>query len=265
MERLSVFRQQASERDRIVLVFATARPMSETDRRAVGEIRLIGSQRLSNIFDVEDISLQTIWETRDTVEAPDVSLPVSGNFVDPALGVRVGTIPLTQMYGFWPHTETRPATWTNCTRRTCASFLAAAAELIAGSPRHSVIPRNSSASTTTASPSSCPISPLVLTALVSSQTPTWVNGCQTTRTIWDVLRQRLDSGGTGESEELADWRRRAEQGVVVAKIVKGDSAQITNITRYTNSQNAVRSRTLSRCGTTSGAGNEWRKTSTAYI
>ena len=55
-----------------------------------------------------------------------------------------------------------------------------------------------------------------------------------------MLRQRLDSGGTGTSEKLDDWRERADQGVVVAKIVKGDSAQITDITRFTNSQNAVR-------------------------
>ena len=64
--------------------------------------------------------------------------------------------------------------------------------------------------------------------------------CQTTRTIWDVLQQKLDSGGTGESAATAQWRSRAERGVVVAKIVKSNNAQISDITRYTNSQNAVR-------------------------
>ena len=240
MERLSVFRQQASERDRIVLVFATERPISETDRRAIGEIRLIGSHRLSNIFDVEDISLQTIWETRDTVEAPDVSLPVSGNFVDPALGVRVGTIPLTQMYGFLAAYRDKTGNLDQLYEKNVRQFLGSRrrinrriAETLRDTPELFGLYNNG------------------ITIVVSDFSirtdgscvladPYVVNGCQTTRTIWDVLRQRLDSGGTGESEELADWRRRAEQGVVVAKIVKGDSAQITNITRYTNSQNAVR-------------------------
>ena len=100
MERLATFRQQASDRDRIVLVFATEQPISELDRRSLNEIRLLGSDQFPNVFDVEDISLQTIWEARDTGEAPAVSLPVFGNFVDPGPGVRVGTIPLTRMYDF---------------------------------------------------------------------------------------------------------------------------------------------------------------------
>ena len=100
MGRLAVFQQQASDRDRIVMVFATERPITESDRRALAEIRLLGSNKFPNIFDVEDISLQTIWEARDTADSPALSLPVIGNFVDPAPGVRVGTIPLTQMYGF---------------------------------------------------------------------------------------------------------------------------------------------------------------------
>ena len=61
--RLATFTQQASDRDRIVLVFATEKPISESDRRALAEIRLLGSNKLPDVFDVEDISLQTIWET----------------------------------------------------------------------------------------------------------------------------------------------------------------------------------------------------------
>ena len=70
--------------------------------------------------------------------------------------------------------------------------------------------------------------------------PYVVNGCQTTKTIWQVLTQKLESGGTGQSESLERWRSLAERGVVVAKIVKSSSAEITEITRFTNSQNSVR-------------------------
>ena len=70
--------------------------------------------------------------------------------------------------------------------------------------------------------------------------PYVVNGCQTTKTIWEVLHPRLDAGGTGRSKEVDEWRKQADQGVVVTKIVKGDNAQINEITRFTNSQNAVR-------------------------
>jgi len=73
--------------------------------------------------------------------------------------------------------------------------------------------------------------------------PYIVNGCQTTRTLWDVFSRRLEAGGTGESPEMKDWVRHAEDGHIVAKVVKvghnGDDL-LRAITRYTNSQNAIR-------------------------
>ena len=53
----------------------------------------------------------------------------------------------------------------------------------------------------------------------------------------------MEAGGTGVSPELEGWRRRAGEGVVITKIVKvGDKGEELEraITRYTNSQNAVR-------------------------
>jgi len=73
--------------------------------------------------------------------------------------------------------------------------------------------------------------------------PYIVNGCQTTRTIWEVCFSRFDSGGTGRSAKLEDWRRRASRGCVVTKVAKvgNDGEELLQaITRYTNSQNAVR-------------------------
>ena len=98
--RLNTFQHQASERDRIILVFATDLPMTESDRQALNDIRMLGRQQFSPIFDVEDISLQTIWEARDTVQQISLSLTIHGNFVDPSSGLRVGTIPLTDLYQF---------------------------------------------------------------------------------------------------------------------------------------------------------------------
>jgi hypothetical protein len=73
--------------------------------------------------------------------------------------------------------------------------------------------------------------------------PYIVNGCQTTRSIWEVCQQRLDAGGTGSNANLDAWRERASRGVVVTKVVKvgaGGEAMLQEITRFTNSQNAVR-------------------------
>ena len=82
--RLNTFMQQASERDRISLVFATEQPMNESDRQALRDVRLLGRERVSPMFDVEDMSLQTIWEARDTPQQAVISLPIQGDFVDPS-------------------------------------------------------------------------------------------------------------------------------------------------------------------------------------
>ena len=240
LERLTAFRQQASARDRIILVFATEQPITEEDRRALAEVRLLASDRIPNIFDVEDVSLKTIWDERDTVQAPALSLPVTGNFVDPAPGVRVGTISLTHLYRFLAAYREKTGNLDQLYEKNVRQFLGSRRKI-----------NRRIADTLRDSPELFGLYNNGITIVVSDYKilsdgsciladPYVVNGCQTTRTIWDVLRQRLDSGGTGKSEELDDWRGRADQGVVVAKIVKGDSAQITDITRFTNSQNAVR-------------------------
>jgi hypothetical protein len=70
--------------------------------------------------------------------------------------------------------------------------------------------------------------------------PYIVNGCQTTRTVWEVFRNRLEAGGTGNDPELDAWQQKANKGVVVTKVVKVGSEESHKITRYTNSQTAVR-------------------------
>ena len=238
--RLNNFMQQASERDRIILVFATERPMKEADRQALRDVLSLGRERFSAIFDVEDISLQTIWETRDAPEEPTISLPIQGDFVDPSSGLRVGTIPLTKLYEFLAAYRDKTGNLDQLYEKNVRQFLGSRRKINKGI-----------AETLQKSPELFGLYNNGITIVVSDYStkpdgscmlfdPYVVNGCQTTRTIWEVLRQYLDAGGTGRSEKNEEWHRLAERGVIVTKIVKGDNAQITNITRFTNSQNAVR-------------------------
>ena len=238
--RLNVFRQQSSERDRIVLVFATERPMEELDRRALRDVNLLGRERISHIFDVEDISLQTIWEARDTPEQSSISLPIRGNFVDPSSGLRVGTIRLDDLYGFLTEYRNKTGNLDQLYERNVRQFLGSRRKInkgIANTLRNT--PElfglyNNGITIVVADYSTKPDGSCVLFE------PYIVNGCQTTKTIWEILRQYLDAGGTGESETMDKWKARAERGVVVTKTVKSNNAEITDITRFTNSQNAVR-------------------------
>ena len=238
--RLSTFMQQASERDRIVLVFATEQPMMESNRQALSDIRSLGKERLSPIFDVEDISLYTIWEARGTTQQPSISLPIQGNFVDPSSGIRVGTIPLKKLYEFLTAYRDKTGNLDQLYERNVRQFLGGRGKINKGI-----------ATTLRNNPELFGLYNNGITIVVSDYStkseescvlfnPYIVNGCQTTKTIWAVLQQYFDAGGTGQSEEIEMWRARADRGVVVTKIVKSDNAQITDITRFTNSQNSVR-------------------------
>ena len=239
--RLDTFRQQASERDRIILVFATERAMSESDRQVLDDLRVLGKERVGSLFDVEDVSLNTIWETRPTATQPVLSLSIKGNFVDPSSGLRVGTVPLTDLYDFLKSYRTKTGNLDQLYEKNVRQFLGGRrkinrgiAQTLQNNPEIFGLYNNgitivvSEFSTDRADDSCTLFDPYV------------VNGCQTTKTVWEVLSQRLEAGGTGNSTAPSDWHARAERGVVVTKIVKGDNARITDITRYTNSQTAVR-------------------------
>lgn len=238
--RLSNFREQASERDRIVLVFATEKAMSESDRKALHDIRSLGRERFSTLFDVEDVSLHTIWEARDTLEQPSITIPLRGNFVDPSSGLRVGTITLTNLYDFLSAYRDKTGNLDQLYERNVRQFLGGRGRINKGI-----------ADTLKNRPELFGLYNNGITIVVSDYSaksdgvcvlfnPYVVNGCQTTRTVWEVLKQYLDPGGTGQSDALTNWRAAADRGVVVTKIVKSDNAQITDITRFTNSQNSVR-------------------------
>ncbi len=237
--RLNTFREQASERDRLILVFATTQPMREDERQALNDIRILGREQFPQIFDVEDISLRTIWEASDSSLQSGISVRIQGDFVEPNAGLRVGTIPLTNLYQFLKDYRDKTGNLDQLYEKNVRQFLGGRRKINKGiaqtlNQEPEMFGLYNNGITIVVSDFSAKNGSLVL------YDPYVVNGCQSTRTIWDVLQQKLDSGGTGESAASDQWRFRAGRGVVVAKIVKSDNAQISDITRYTNSQNAVR-------------------------
>ena len=82
--------------------------------------------------------------------------------------------------------------------------------------------------------------------------PAVVNGCQTTRTLWDTLSEQLRAPVATDSESIEkhrDWRARLDKGSVAVKIVRvapaeaesldDDNDLLGKITRFTNTQNTV--------------------------
>ena len=102
VERLQAFRKQASDKDRLILVFATQRPLSEAEKRSTEDIRAMGKNRLGALFDVEDISLETIYHrTLDELShVKKTRVSMTAHLVPSGEEMLVGSVGLIQLYDF---------------------------------------------------------------------------------------------------------------------------------------------------------------------
>ena len=241
LQKLVSFREQASDADRIVLVFATTDPIAQSDRRALQDIKVIGRERGIHNFDVEEVSLKTIWEALSDDMPSRLSLDISGQLVEQYSGLLVGTVSLIDLFKFLKSYQNQSGNLDQLYEKNVRQFLGNRRKINKGI-----------AKTLRESPEKFGLYNNGITIVVSgySRTPNdktttindpyIVNGCQTTRTIWEVLDSKLNSGGTGTSAAMESWKERVNRGGVVAKIVKSDDIELPNITRFTNSQNSVR-------------------------
>jgi hypothetical protein len=247
LERLTNFRRQASELDRIVLVFGTVDPLSDEQKRVLGDVRNMGRGRLSTTFDVEAVSVETVYRRAQEAEAaalPVRRVPLAAKLMTSGADLLVGAVSLLDVYRFLQEYRVAAGDIDELYEKNVRRFLGGRGRV-----------NKSMQQTLKDAPERFGLYNNGITIVVADfkideaqarielTDPYVVNGCQTTRTIWEVCHQRLEAGGTGEDSALDAWKRRASDGSVVVKIVKvgleGEDL-LREITRYTNSQNAVR-------------------------
>jgi hypothetical protein len=242
LERLLTFRSKASERDKLIIAFATEEPLNDQQKRALDDIRAIGINRLGGIFDAEAVSIATIYQRLLEDRTIQINIPLSSK---DAKGDKLllGAVKLTDLYKFMKTYRDQTGDLDRLYEKNVRRFLGTRRKVNAAIKK-----------TLEQEPENFGLFNNGVTIVVQdfSQIPKHksfkltepyvVNGCQTTKTIWDVLFKKLESGGTGSSPAMDIWKGKLEQGVVIVKIVKvGSEGEdlLTRITRYTNSQNAV--------------------------
>lgn len=246
LERLRYFRSQASDQDRIVLVFATEEPLDEAHQRALEDVRAIARERLGPLVDAQSISVETIYRRSLEQDEPDrVRVSIRGKMAQSGDDLLIGAVTITDLFNFLKAYRDTTNDLDQLYERNVRRFLGgrrkvnkAIHETLRTTPDRFGLYNNGIT--------------IVVTDFRSNEDDTLdlvepyvVNGCQTTRTIWEACYQRLEAGGHGASPELEDWKARASRGVVITKIARvgtGGQELERAITRYTNSQNAVRER-----------------------
>lgn len=245
VERLQTFRNQASDKDKLVLVYAVQRPLSDIEKRAVEDIKAMGKNRFGSMFDTDVVSLETIYH-RTLEEMSDIKktqVSITAHLVPSGEEMLVGSVGLVHLFEFLKKYKATTGDIDMLYEKNVRKFLGSRRKVNKGIEN-----------TILTKPERFGLYNNGITIVVEAfqqlpnnieyelTEPYVVNGCQTTRTIWEVLYRKLEAGGTGNNLELEDWKRSLGKGIVVIKIVKvgirGDEL-LTETTRYTNSQNAV--------------------------
>jgi hypothetical protein len=247
LERLAAFRAAASERDRLVLVFATEDPLGEDALRTLEDLAVMGRARLGAIFEVQAVSIDTVFrrqlDLEDAVASDEMALPIRGALAACGPDLLVGALPLLELYAFMKAFQRRTGDLDRLYEKNIRRFLGVRGKV-----------NKSMQATLREAPEQFGLYNNGITIVVEDfrltadgaydlVDPFVVNGCQTTRSVWEVCRRTLESGGTGRDPAMEEWRERASSGVVIAKVVKvGEQGEalLEAITRYTNTQNAVR-------------------------
>ncbi len=246
LERLKFFLDQASDQDRITILFATVDPLTEHENQVLRNIRSMGRERIGHYIDVQAISIETIYQRNleeATLLSDAVRVPIAGKMAQTDGELLVGVVTLIDLFYFLKNYRDKTNELDQIYDRNVRRFLGGGRKVNRGIQN-----------TLREEPERFGLYNNGITIVVKDYhvnddgslelvDPYIVNGCQTTRTIWDVCYQRLESGGKGVSSDLEGWKIRASKGVVVTKIarvgVDGDILE-RDVTRFTNSQNAVR-------------------------
>ncbi len=245
LQRLQTFRNSASPKDKLILLYATQRPLTIDERRVVDDIRAMGKNRLGNYFDTEAVSVENIYtRTLDTINIVNKNkVNITAHLVESGKELLVGSVGLIQLFEFLKNYKAKTGDLDILYEKNVRKFLGNKRKVNKGIEK-----------TLLENPERFGLYNNGITIVVEEfelfpnkiqyqlTEPYVVNGCQTTRTIWGVLFNKLESGGTGIDEGLNKWKAKLEQGIVVIKIVKvgsnGDEL-LRETTKFTNSQNAV--------------------------
>jgi len=252
VNRLHTFIKSADpERDRLVLVFALIDDLDELTSREIEKIRNYGRDLFGKTFNINGsifessiISLDTIYNRNIEEAAFKIKVKMRGNLTMVDDSLLIGSTSIVDFYDFLNSYRSRTNDLDHIFEKNVRKSLGGNVKVNKGIR-----------STLQAEPEKFGLFNNGITIAVNDfkvdgglfelANPYIVNGCQTTSSIWSVCDCILSSGASIKSKEVSNWEARAKSSHVIIKIVKigeGENDLLQSITRFTNSQNAVRDR-----------------------
>lgn len=241
------FRESGGELDRLIYVLATVDPLDEGASDQLDELRDLGRSKTRDggpDFDAVGISLKTIHQRMSGSSKEDkIELKIRGQFAQMSDAAWVGSVAVADLYQFLKdyrkETQDLDRIYEKNVRRWLGfgnsnSVNSGLRDTLLKEPGKLGVYNNG---ITMVANRFAPAAKGVW----QLTTPYIVNGCQTTKTIYEVVDRRLGSGGTAVSEEREAFADALAVSSLVVKITTTeDDDELNNITRFSNTQNAVR-------------------------
>ena len=249
LEPLLDFWRRPEPGARLIVTFVSPNPLPASEREALPDAAAILATNANLETGVEAISLHTIY-TRDYVDiSVAVPLRVRGELDG---GFIIGAVSLPDLYEFLREFRGVRGELDSLYDKNVRVFLGRAGKTNKGiSKTLREEPENFGLFNNGLT--------IVARAIEAGENgsfvltdPAVVNGCQTTRTLWETLTEQLRAPVAADADGIEKhrvWRARLERGSVAVKIVRVAPAEAENldeddgllgkITRYTNTQNTV--------------------------
>ncbi len=250
LNRLQSFKKSYTESDRVVLVLATEDPLTEEQEKQKKYIEEnIELYKLSNNFEVKNISLKTLHNSLiEDDETKEITVPLYANIANAKHGddLLIGSVELEKLYRFLKEYEKlRGGEFDLIYKKNVRMFLGSGKSVNKGIRK-----------TIRENPEKFGLFNNGITIVVQDYQhiqntgkydltqPYIVNGCQTTKIIYEELKNKLDKANIYSNTEHKKYLEKLKKGMLVVKIVKAENDEygkelLKETTKYTNSQNTV--------------------------
>lgn len=100
VEKIKYFRENASSYDKIILLFATEDYLSDGEKEVLSTLRVYGREKLGDIFDVDSISIELIYDRLEESNRKKFNFSLNGNVSLSGDNLLVGSLSLIDLYKF---------------------------------------------------------------------------------------------------------------------------------------------------------------------
>ena len=251
-QALRDFWAQPESGARLAVTFLSLNALPDAELRALPDAEAILATQAAMPVSVEAASLHTLY-TRDHVDiSVRVPLRVRGDAA-PDAGFVIGAVSLLDLYEFLKNFREARGELDALYDKNVRVFLGRAGRTNRGisktlreEPENFGLYNNGLTVVARAIEAAGENGAWLLTD------PAVVNGCQTTRTLWDTLTEQLRAPVETDAPRIAahqQWRARLERGNVAVKVVRvapeadedldESDTLLGKITRFTNTQNTI--------------------------